>query len=94
MPKDTKVKKQRKNKDQLFEEAKEMLAANIRRLRAPKKWSQEKLADECGLHRTYIGAIERCEQNASLESIAKIAEVLEVSVWELIAPTEATDTNR
>jgi Helix-turn-helix domain len=37
--------------------------SRIRQLRAGKGWSQEELADRAGLHRTYIGSIERGEQN-------------------------------
>jgi transcriptional regulator with XRE-family HTH domain len=66
-----------------------ILAANMRRLRAQRKWSQERLADEAALHRTYIGAVERLERNPSLASIAKIAAALDVEVWELLYPHEA-----
>ena len=51
---------------------------NIRRLRRDIGWSQEKLADTCGLHRTYIGAVERGERNVSLENIVEIARALGV----------------
>lgn len=56
----------------------------MRRFRAQRKWSQERLADEAGLHRTYIGAVERLERNPSLASIEKIASALDVGVWELL----------
>ena len=49
----------------------------VRQLRKQKGWSQEKLAEEANLHRTYIGAIERGERNLSLLNIAKIAEALD-----------------
>lgn len=67
---------------------KTILANTMRKLRAKKGWSQERLADECGLHRTYIGAVERCEQNISIESIVKISTALEVEVWQLFISNE------
>ena len=55
----------------------------VRKLRKGKGWSQEEFADECGLHRTYIGAIERGERNVSLKNIHAIAKALGISVKEL-----------
>jgi transcriptional regulator with XRE-family HTH domain len=47
-------------------------------------WSQEELADKAGVHRTYIGMIERAEKNATLESIDKIAKALKINNSELL----------
>jgi transcriptional regulator with XRE-family HTH domain len=55
----------------------------VRKLRKNKGWSQEEFADECGLHRTYIGAIERGERNVSLNNIHAIATALNIPVKEL-----------
>jgi transcriptional regulator with XRE-family HTH domain len=55
----------------------------VRQLRKSKGWSQEEFADECGLHRTYIGAIERGERNVSLNNIHAIAKALKITVKEL-----------
>jgi transcriptional regulator with XRE-family HTH domain len=55
----------------------------VKKLRKNKGWSQEEFADECGLHRTYIGAIERGERNVSLNNIHAIAKALGISVKEL-----------
>ncbi len=52
----------------------------IRDLRLKKGWSQEELADKVGLHRTYVGAIERGEQNVSIDNIAKLAKTLGVTI--------------
>jgi len=45
--------------------------------------SQERLAERAGLHRTYIGAIERGERNVSLKNIARIAKALGVQAKDL-----------
>jgi transcriptional regulator with XRE-family HTH domain len=59
--------------------------ARVRQLRSDRGWSQEQFADLCGLHRTYIGSIERGEQNISLVNIEKVAATLGVSLAELFA---------
>jgi transcriptional regulator with XRE-family HTH domain len=58
----------------------------VRQLRVERNWSQEQFADLCGLHRTYIGSIERGEQNISLVNINKIAVTMGISLAELFAP--------
>jgi ribosome-binding protein aMBF1 (putative translation factor) len=60
--------------------------ARIRQLRNDRGWSQEELADKAGLHRTYIGSVERGEQNLSLVNIERLAVTLGVSLAELFAP--------
>ncbi len=60
--------------------------AKVRQLRNDRGWSQEAFADRAGLHRTYIGAVERGEQNISLENIERLAVTLGVSLAELFAP--------
>ena len=50
----------------------------VQTLRGQKGWSQEELARRCGLHRTYIGSIERSERNISLINIEKIANALNI----------------
>lgn len=47
------------------------------------KLSQEQLAEEAGLHRTYIGMIERAEKNVTFVNIEKIAKALKISIPEL-----------
>jgi len=54
-------------------------ARNIKSSRLKRDISQEKLADLCNLHRTYIGSVERGERNISIDNIEKIAKALEVS---------------
>ena len=62
----------------------DILARNMRLLRAKRGISQEELADLAGLHRTYIGSIERSERNVSIDNIAKIAEAFRVQITELL----------
>lgn len=45
--------------------------------------SQEKLAEECGLHRTYISDIERSQRSISLNNVQKIADALSIEVHKL-----------
>ena len=57
---------------------KEVFGTNLRKYRIEKGVSQEKFAELCGLHRTYISDIECFQRNVSLENIQKIAEALDV----------------
>ena len=61
-----------------------LLGDNIRYLRLLRRWSQEALGLEAGLHRTLIGAIERAEVNTSLGTAEKIAQAFGLSVAELL----------
>jgi len=63
--------------------AKKDFGERLRDIRKAKGISQEKLGDLSGLHRTYIGAIERGEQNVSVDNIAKIAKALKIKQSEL-----------
>ncbi|MFH1741799.1 MAG: helix-turn-helix transcriptional regulator [bacterium] len=57
----------------------------LRELRREKGWSQERLALECGLDRTYVGGIERGERNVSLLNIQKLADALGVPCSDLFS---------
>jgi len=61
---------------------------NLRRLRAVHGWSQERLGDEAGLHRTFIGSVERGERNISLDNLGLLAWALDVPAAELLTPTD------
>jgi len=52
----------------------------VKQLREQKRWSQEELAKRSGLHRTYIGSIERGERNISLINVQRIAKALKVNI--------------
>lgn len=56
-----------------------LVGKNIRKIRTSQGLSQEKLADMCGLHRTYIGGIERGERNITVNTLQTVAESLGVS---------------
>jgi len=58
----------------------------VRELRHLKGLSQEELALQCGLDRSYVGQIERGERNLSLENIHKLSSALEVAPFELLLP--------
>jgi transcriptional regulator with XRE-family HTH domain len=64
------------------------LGRAVRRLRKDAGYSQESFADECGLHRTYMGAVERGETNISLDNIERIARALHVTPAQLLAEAD------
>ena len=66
----------------------------VRELRLGKSLSQEKLAFEAGVHRTYLGGIERGERNPTLKNIALIARALGVSLAELFAYDEGGPSSK
>lgn len=63
---------------------KTVLANNTKRARAALAISQDELAARSGLHRTYIGGIERAERNISLASLQKLADAVGKSASELL----------
>ena len=67
--------------------ARAVLAANMIRLRREMGWSQEALAFECGLHRTFVAHCERQVRNISLDNLERIANAFGVPVYTLLIPT-------
>jgi transcriptional regulator with XRE-family HTH domain len=61
------------------------LARSIRLRRSALGISQEALADLAGLHRTYVGAVERSERNISIDNIGKLAKALQINPSDLLA---------
>lgn len=68
----------------LLSNAMKQLGNNVRRIRLNARMSQEALAHAALLHRTYVGAVERGERNASLLSILRLAKALGVAATELV----------
>ena len=62
----------------------DILAKNMRRLRAVRGLTQEALAHDCGIIRTYLSAVERSERNISIDNVARIAKGLKVEPWKLL----------
>ena len=60
-----------------------VFGTNVRKYRMEKKLSQEKFAELCGLHRTYISDIECFRRSISLDNIQKIADALEIETYKL-----------
>ena len=60
-----------------------VFGTNLRKYRTEKKLSQEKFAELCNLHRTYISDIECFRRSISLENIQKIADALEIETYKL-----------
>ena len=56
---------------------------NVRKCRIEQNLSQEELADKAGLHRTYIGSVERGERNITIDAMEKICLALEMPITEL-----------
>lgn len=60
-----------------------VFGSNVRRYRNAIGLSQEAFAEKCGLHRTYISAIECCRRSIALENVQRIAEALEIETYKL-----------
>jgi transcriptional regulator with XRE-family HTH domain len=66
-----------------------ILGQNLRAIRIARALSQEQFADILGLHRTYMGGVERGERNLTLVSVEKIAHALSVEPISLLSAGEA-----
>jgi transcriptional regulator with XRE-family HTH domain len=62
----------------------EIFGGNVQKYRKEKQISQEKLAEIAGIHRTYVGMIERAEKNITLRNMEKLAKALEVEIKDLL----------
>jgi transcriptional regulator with XRE-family HTH domain len=65
-------------------DARKIFASRLRQIRQIKGLSQEELADRAGLHRTYVGSVERGERNISIDNMECLANALEIDIIELL----------
>lgn len=65
-----------------------VIAYNMRLYRVNHGWSQEELARQCGLDRTYVSAVERKRWNIALSNIEKIASALKIPPYKLLLPPQ------
>jgi transcriptional regulator with XRE-family HTH domain len=65
-------------------EIRDILAANLRKLRRAKKWSQEELAHRAEIDRTYISNVERCKNAVSIDILDRLARQLDVEAADLL----------
>jgi len=70
-------------------ELNKLFAENLRRRRLAIGISQEQLAARCGLHRTYVGAIERGERNVTLATVERLAASLDKNPLDLLSAAPA-----
>jgi transcriptional regulator with XRE-family HTH domain len=61
----------------------ERLGERVRTLRMRRRWNQEELAEISGLHRTYVGAIERGEKNLTISTLRILAKTFETTISNL-----------
>jgi transcriptional regulator with XRE-family HTH domain len=75
-----------------MEDVRRRVGRNLWRLREERGLSQEALAFECGLHRTYVSGVERGVRNPTIVVLEKIALALGAQAHELLLPTPAGET--
>jgi transcriptional regulator with XRE-family HTH domain len=71
--------------------AREVFAKGLKQIRQLRGLSQEELADMAGLHRTYVGSVERSERNVSIDNMERLAKALEVDITELLREIPDSD---
>ena len=71
-----------------------LLGKRVHDLRAAKGWSQEEFAHVSGLHRTYVGQVERAEKNISFGNLVKLATALGITLPELFSGLEGPSSRR
>jgi len=67
-----------------------VFAENLRYARQSRRISQEQLAELAGLHRTYIGSVERGERNISIDNIEALARALRMTCADLLTDSKQT----
>ncbi|MGK9086128.1 helix-turn-helix transcriptional regulator [Brucella intermedia] len=72
----------------------EIFARNLRIMRHARGLSQEKLAHQAGIDRTYISSLERCIYSPTIDMVATLAEILEVSPADLLTHESNSGNSR
>lgn len=70
-----------------------VFGTNVKKYRIQLGISQEKFADKCGMHRTYISAIECFRRSISLENIQRIADALDIETYKLFIEKDTSNAN-
>jgi transcriptional regulator with XRE-family HTH domain len=70
------------------------IGRHVRDLREAKRWSQETLAERAGLHRNYVGSVERGERDISVTALARLVEALGLSLVAFFANLGHRSTRR
>lgn len=68
--------------------ARARIAGNLKRLRAARGLSQERMAELADFHRTYVSQLERCVTNVSIDGLERMARALKVDIVELLQPVD------
>ena len=68
-----------------------LFGQNVRRAREKNGWSQDRLSEESGLHRTYISGIERGVRNPTIEIVQRIAVALRIDIQDLFTNIKVKD---
>lgn len=68
-----------------------VFGTNLKKYRTQKGLSQEKFAEKCGLHRTYINDIECFRRSIALENIQRIADALEIETYQLFIDSNESE---
>ena len=68
-----------------------VFGSNLKKYRTTMGISQEAFAEKCGMHRTYISAIECHRRSISLENIQRIADALEIDTYKLFLEDKANE---
>lgn len=69
-------------------DARRRIAANLKKLRTMRGFSQERMAEAADFHRTYVSQLERCVTNISIDGLERLANALEVDIIDLLKPIE------
>lgn len=72
-------------------QGRKLVGQNLRRVRVAQAVSQEQLAFDAGVDRSYLGGIERGDENPSVDTLEKIARILSIELLEFFLPVDGTD---